>query len=491
MENKNEKIGNKTKYIVSLVLFSLLITGCIYGLFKKIIDGDEMSSILLNVGVILFSLFWVIKDILALSGHPFKIIRFPIKILADIGSIMFMICASIAYVYILIHLLINGMYFYAIFFAFMSIGAVFGIRLFFKSAKLHFAAYYVISKLKKSNGIDTEKRNALIKQLLDSDSLQTIYDITCRGAAPYIDESGIVAVYDERKTADKARISISKNNKLSPYYQETTITKKDDFFQKCYDIGFETFNFVTEFGTIPLRFDELEIRKNDDPIHAFGTAFRIQHVIAKQYVNRYSHMVEKKFNKSECDDMLNKASVHTDLEVKEFLSSLFYVFTVPKGEKDSESVVKLSNHANSVCKMNNINFDNCEELKDKNFICVSENDDLIPFFYSTYQDSIHFLVFSKYKLAENTIGGYLIKLAEIEEKMKSAEWESDMKEAERIAMLRFRNYIMDIVGCEINLMSGAELADYAIRNKIQSIIVNDKEEVTSISLRSYDVKGDK
>ena len=94
MNEKKNKVESKSKYIISLSLFSLLIIGCIFGLFKKINAGDEISDILLNVGVMLFSLFWVIKDVLALSGHPFKIIRFPIKILADIGLTVFMLNTS-------------------------------------------------------------------------------------------------------------------------------------------------------------------------------------------------------------------------------------------------------------------------------------------------------------------------------------------------------------------------------------------------------------
>lgn len=482
MSKKNNKVENKAKYIVSLTLFSLLIIICIYGLFRKISDGDEIADIMVNVGVILFSLFWVVKDILALSGHPFKIIRFPIKILSDIGAAVFILCSGIAYFYILIHFLIDGSYLYALFFAFLLVGAVFGVHLFVKMVRLHIAAYSATSQLKKTNSIDKEKRMKLIKQLISSDSLQIIVDITCRNV-PYIDESGIVSVYDEKNTANKACVSISKNNKLSPYYQEFTITKKDDFFQRCYDIGFETFNFITEFGEVNLRFDELEIQKNDDPIHSLGTSFRIQHLVAKQYRQRYAHMIEKRVNQLECESVLNKASIYADLEVKEFISGLFYVYTVPKTAYNSDSVIKFSNHANLICQKNKIDLEKYKCQNGKGILFLNENDNLIPYSYTS--KTTHILAFSKYSFAEKTMEDFLLKLTEIDEKLKT---ESEIPEDERIYILRLRNHFREITECEINIMSGAELADYLTENNMNSIIINDREEITSDTLHSYNVK---
>ena len=65
-----------------------------------------------------------------------------------------------------------------------------------------------------------------------------------------------------------------------------------------------------------------------------------------------------------------------------------------------------------------------------------------------------------------------------------------MKEEDRIDMLRHRNHILGIIGCEINLMSGAELADFAINNNIQSIRVDLTEEIKLDTFRSYNGRGD-
>jgi len=463
--------NKKTTNIVLLIVFSVLLFVAIAGIFNRLAQGEnELSEYIPNIILIPISTFFVIRTSLVLKGR-IRTLQISWTLIMDVGVMaMFVFCAC-GMIALFIDSLSKAKVGPLIFSMVLFAGFIWAMYLWIKISKAHWALFSLAFAPSKN---PQKKKDTLVTRLISVEQLLYITDAAVNSNIPYVDEDGLLNIYDSRDLAEKVITPLGFYRNI-PSYIIKVIDKKEriECFQKLYDSGFRTIQYVTSMGSIDLLLEDFPINRTDDPVHHYSSQFLIQNYVAMQHRARFAHLKEIGRSEAECSAALSVATAQTNISVATFYSSIFYTFVVPDNI-DADNVLNFSKDAFDVCTekdlISNMSFDNVTRRM------VYSGSITTPYLDRNRQQKLFMLVFTRFEKARE----YLDEVKSILTK-----WEVETPEEEKMNAIQYWNRLKGLSACDICVMTGKEIAIHMIHKKCEFVAINHEQDISRNAIEGY------
>ena len=463
--------NKKTTNIVLLIVFAVLLFVAIAGIFNRLAQGEnEISEYIPNIILIPISAFFIIRSSLILKGKV-KSVQIPWTLIMDIGvMIMFVFCAC-GMIALFIDSISKARVGPLIFSMVLFAGFIWAMYLWIKLSKAHWALFslaYIPGKNPR------KKKETLLKRLMSVEQLLYITDITVNFNIPYVSENGLLNIYDSRDLAEKVITPLGYNRSI-PSYMINVIDKKErtEYFQRIYDYGFRSIQYVTSMGSIDLLLEDFPIEKTEDPIHRHSSQFLIQNYIACQHRARFAHFKECGRSDAECSVALSVATAQTNISVATFYSSIFYAFVVPDNI-DADNVLNFSKDAFDICTekefIENMSFDKINRRM------VYPSNITSPHLDMNRQKKLFMIAFTKFEKARE----YLEEVREI-----LLKWETETPEEEKMSAVQYWNRLKGLAACDVCVMTGKEIARHMLNKNGEFVVINHEQNISRSTIEGY------